>query len=151
MCQTEFNCWRLWTVLEIGEFFRVSRPTVIKWQDQGELRYRLRLTNRGRVKYVRVTDSQQMSDFLMRKLPQQNELDPTISANHRKLIWLRAKARRRSAAGLQVQRQRRDPTLRPVPSENLGPSIDEVDRSEPEQTPNMGENEEPKREMEEES
>ena len=103
--------------MEIGEFFRVGRRTVIRWQDDGELPYRLRLTNRGRVQYVRVTDSMQMSAFLQRKLPKNSELDPTVSATHRKLIWLRAKARRRSAAGLQTRRNGRDPTLRLVPEE----------------------------------
>ena len=136
---------------EIAEFFRVSRRTVTLWQDQGELKYRLKLTRRGRTQYQRVTDSLQFEAFLRAKLPQPHELDPTISATHRKLIHLREKARRNSALGR--ARRQRDPTLRLVPFENLAPSIDEVARGEESSTSSssMGKNEGNNRETEEES
>lgn len=105
---------------EIAEYFRVGRQTVIRWQDEGDLPYRLKLTNRGRTRYIRVTDSLQFEMFHLRKLPQVHELDPTGSPTHRKLLRLRAKARRNSAAGLQEQRRRHDPTLRLVPPGDTG-------------------------------
>ena len=127
----------------------MSRRTVTLWQDQGELKYRLKLTRRGRTQYQRVTDSLQFEAFLRAKLPQPHELDPTISATHRQLIRLRDKARRNSALGR--ARRQRDPTLQLVPTENLAPSIDEVARGEESSTSSMGENEGNNRETEEES
>ena len=124
-CDRSFACWRLWTVKEIAEFFKVGQRTIIRWQDEGELRYRLQLTRRGRTRYKRVSDSIQFENFIRAKLPQPHELDPDISDTHRQLIHYVLRARRNGRAG--VAAKNLDPTLSPL-SSTLNHVLSQSDR-----------------------
>ena len=75
---------------------------------------------------------------MLATLPQPHELDPTFSANHRKLLRLRAKARQHALAG--VRARQHDPTLRlvdtgkttssPLQPDRIDPGIGQAERQE---------------------
>ena len=121
-CHHQFWCLRLWTVLELADFFRVSRGSIVKWMSAGHLKYRLQLSH-SRQGYRRVVDSLQFQTFLEHKLPLPEELDPTISDTHMRLIRLKERANKRSRLGVEARLRESRRNLVPV---SAGPAHPEV-------------------------